>query len=160
MNDPKDQPSYFKKRYAEDPEFRARRQQVGNDYRRRRYADDPDYRSRCLRSCRNTRLKRLYGITVDDFDAAFAAQHGACACCHKTLGRVIRIDRHESGRVGLLCSPCFKLVGSLRHILEHASAFEAYFKKWNMTARLERHHALLRQLGRRPEQSKTEGRPS
>jgi hypothetical protein len=79
MNGPKDQPSYFKRRYAEDPEVRARRQQVGNADRRRRYADDPDYRSRCLRSCRNTRLKRRYGITVDDFDAAFAAQRGACA---------------------------------------------------------------------------------
>jgi hypothetical protein len=59
MNDPKDQRSYFKRRYAEDPEFRARRQQVCNDYRRRRYADDPDYRSRCLRSWRNTRLNQL-----------------------------------------------------------------------------------------------------
>jgi hypothetical protein len=157
MNDPTDQRSYFKKRHAEDPELRARRQQVGNDDRRRRYADDPDYRARCLRSCRNTRLQRLYGITVDDFDAAFAAQRSACACCRKKLGRVVRIDRHESGRVGLLCTPCFKQVDILRHVLEHAEAFEAYFKRWSMTTHLERHHALLRQLGRMPEQSKTAG---
>jgi Recombination endonuclease VII len=157
MSVPTDQCSYFKKRYAEDPEFRARRRQVGNDYRRRRYADDPDYRSRCLRSCRNTRLKRLYGITVDDFDAAFAAQRGACACCHKKLGRVVRIDRHENGRVGLLCNPCFKQVDILRHIVQHAGAFERYFRTRNMTVQLERHHALLRQFGRMPRQDKAEG---
>ena len=156
MKDPDDQRRYFKTRYAQDPEFRTHRQEVNNDYRRRRYADDPDYRGRCIRASRNAWLKRRYGITVDDYDAAFAAQHGACASCHTALGRVVRIDRTESGGVGLLCTPCFRNVATLRHILAHAGAFEAYFKQWNMTAQLERLHATLRRVGRMPGQNETE----
>jgi hypothetical protein len=160
MNDPEYKRRYFKARYAKDAEFRAHRQAVNNDYRRRRYAEDPEYRSRCRRSSRNSWLKRRYGITVNDFDAAFAAQHGACASCRETLGRVVRIDRAESGGVGLLCTPCSNDVATLRHILEHADGFEAYFKQWNMTDHLDRLHAMLRRFGRAPEQNKTQGHRS
>jgi hypothetical protein len=115
MSDAEYQRRYFKKRYAQDPEFRAHRKEVGNDYRRRRYADDPEFRSGCLRAARNSRLKQQYGITVDDYEAAFAPQRGACGCCHQKLGRVIRIDRPEGIGVALLCTPCIKRVAGQRN---------------------------------------------
>jgi hypothetical protein len=59
--------------------------------------------------------------------------------------------------VGCFATPCSNNVAPLRHVLEHAGGFEAYFKESNMTAQLEHLYALLRQLGRMPEQSKTEG---
>ena len=153
MTDSEYQRRYFQKRYAEDPEFRAHRKALGKDYRRRRYADDPDYRSNCLRAARNSRLKKQYGITVDDYEAAFVAQRGACGCCHQKLDRVIRIDRPEGIGVALLCTSCTRQVGILRHVLEHAEGFEACFKERGMTVQLERLHALQRRLGRRPGQN-------
>jgi hypothetical protein len=48
-------------------------------------------------------------------------------------------------------------VATLRHILAHAEGFEAYFKEWNMTAHLNRLHALLRRCGRTPGQRETGG---
>jgi hypothetical protein len=78
MSDPEHQRSYFKKRYAEDPEFRRRRREVNNDYWRRRSAGDPEWRAResarCAGANRNARLMRRHGITVDAFDAQLASQ--------------------------------------------------------------------------------------
>ena len=155
MNDPEYQRKYFKKRYAEDPEFRRHRQEVNNDYRRRRYASDPEWRARetarGARARRNKRLMRKYGITVDLYDAALASQHGACAVCHNKLGRIVRVDQSKTGRLlGLLCTQCFKHIEIQRHVLAHAQGFEAYFKEWNMTAHLSRLHSLLRLSGRLP----------
>jgi putative ABC transport system substrate-binding protein len=94
--------------------------------------------SRRRRSARNSRLKKQHGITLDQLEAQLAAQHGVCACCEEKLGRIVRIDRKADGTIGLLCTRCRKLVASLRHVREHAGAFEARFKEWGMTVELGR----------------------
>ncbi len=48
-----------------------------NAERRKRYAEDPEYRA--LISERNRRLR--YGLTGDDFRARLASQGGRCAVC-------------------------------------------------------------------------------
>jgi hypothetical protein len=80
-------------------------------------------RPRCREPARNKRLMRKHGIALCDLQAALAAQRGACACCGEKLGRVIHVDRHEQGGIGLLCPRCPELVAATRHIREHASAF-------------------------------------
>jgi len=61
---------------------------------------------------RQSRLRRDFGITVADFDAMQAKQHGVCAICSQPFGCSIRkrlcIDHdHKTGRVrGLLCFNC------------------------------------------------------
>jgi hypothetical protein len=156
MSDPEYQRSYFKKRYAEDPEFRRRRREVNNDYRRRRSAGDPEWRAResarCARANRNGRLMRRYGITVDAFDAQLASQHGACAACREKLCRIVRVDKRTDshGVFRLLCTRCTKHVETIRHVLAHARDFEAYVERWQETDALTRIHALLRQVGRMP----------
>jgi hypothetical protein len=153
MDNSEYQRNYFKQRYANDPEFRAHRKAVSNDYRRDRYANDPEFRATCVRSSRNSRLKKQHGITLDQLEAQLAAQHGACGCCGEKLGRVIRIDHQAAGMLGLLCSRCRKLVDSLRHVRAHADAFEAYMKKWGMTAQLGRFYDVMKIMGWTPAQS-------
>lgn len=70
----------------------------------------PEYR-------RAEALKRLYGITVDDYENILKAQGGGCAICGKKQGvekKRLAVDHsHKDRRVrGLLCHRCNKwLVG-------------------------------------------------
>ena len=159
MKNPQDRNRYLNKRYAEDVEFRERRKQCSRDFRAHKYATDPEWRAkesaRCTKASRNTRLKEQHGITLAQLEAQLAAQHGACGCCKQRLGRIIRIDHKADGTVGLLCSRCRKLVASLRHIREHATAFEAFFKKHGLTRQLALHHELMQIWGMKPAQNES-----
>jgi hypothetical protein len=145
MYDREYQRMYFKKRYAQDPEFRRHRREANNDYRRRRYASDPEYREREARAAR----ARRHGLIIADCEAMLASQNDACAVCGKALGPIVRVDKDpDSGAVaGLLCTPCANDVAMLWHVLAHAAGFEAYFRRWNMTAERRRLFWLSRLLG-------------
>lgn len=78
---------------------------------------------------RPSKLRRLYGITVADYDRMLAEQGGACALCRstnplagnrtyirngkETTRTVFDVDHdHRTGKVrGLLCTRCNRLVG-------------------------------------------------
>ena len=67
---------------------------------------------------RDQNLRRLYGITLKDYNNMFAEQEGCCACCgrHQTeFTRALAVDHcHESGQVrALLCTHCNTAYGSL-----------------------------------------------
>jgi hypothetical protein len=54
-------------------------------------------------------IKRLYGITLDIYDAMMIAQGGCCAICSTSLDEGhLHVDHdHETGEVrGLLCRSC------------------------------------------------------
>lgn len=77
-------------------------------YHRERLKRDPQY-------FRRSKLRRLYGIALEDFDAMLGHQHGLCAICGRPERRGIKdslaplvVDHdHRSGRVrGLLCHSC------------------------------------------------------
>jgi 5-methylcytosine-specific restriction endonuclease McrA len=59
-----------------------------------------------------SRLKRLYGLSVTEYDALLAAQNGKCAICGRDtanrLGHNLAVDHdHSTGEVrGLLCASC------------------------------------------------------
>ncbi len=58
---------------------------------------------------RAKRLKRLYGITVDDYNRMLKQQKGVCFICRRAPGtRRLAVDHdHKTGAVrGLLCSRC------------------------------------------------------
>jgi len=75
------------------------------------------------KSCHDTRmrgntLRRMYGITEDDYDEMYRAQRGCCWICgvhQSTLKRRLNVDHdHESGDVrALLCCNCNKGIGLL-----------------------------------------------
>lgn len=70
-------------------------------------------RARC-RNCDNetnraSKYKRLYGITVEQYDEMFEEQGGLCAICRKPpINYRLAVDHdHDTGAVrGLLCPPC------------------------------------------------------
>jgi Recombination endonuclease VII len=61
------------------------------------------------RNAKDLRLRRLYGISLDDYDNMLDDQGGRCAICLcRPRTRPLAVDHdHVTGRVrGLLCSRC------------------------------------------------------
>lgn len=78
------------------------------------------YRNRSCKDCcykraRNYRLKKLYGISAEDYDRLLVEQGDRCALCAASTDEAdaLVVDHeHASGRVrGLLCQPCNVAVG-------------------------------------------------
>lgn len=66
---------------------------------------------------RERRLRKLHGITLDDYDAMLKTQHRRCAICRKKPDkRVLVVDHnHSTGEVrGLLCNTCNRAIGLLK----------------------------------------------
>lgn len=67
-------------------------------------------------------LRLMYGLSVEDYQAAFARQNGVCAICHQAetsihprsqMVRNLSVDHdHETGAFrGLLCHSCNRALG-------------------------------------------------
>lgn len=93
-------------RYAIDPKAKVLRQLRAG----RRKQLDPEAQ-------RRAELKRLYGITLEDYVEMFKNQNGVCAICFKECKtkKSLSVDHnHESGKVrGLLCNACNRAIGML-----------------------------------------------
>lgn len=72
------------------------------------------YRSQEPNVRRDKSLQRLYGITLAQFSAMYAAQDGLCAICREL--EAVHVDHcHATGKVrGLLCSCCNTGIGQLK----------------------------------------------
>lgn len=59
------------------------------------------------------RLRRNFGITLEQYNTLLEQQKGKCAICGKMEWRALAVDHnHDDGRVrGLLCSVCNKNLG-------------------------------------------------
>lgn len=99
------------------------------------YLENPNY-------YKNKSLKKLYGMSNDDFVKLKAAQNGVCACCKKPETRINRrnpknpiselaVDHcHTTGKIrGLLCSKCNFAIGLvddnteiLKNLIEYLNA--------------------------------------
>jgi hypothetical protein len=78
---------------------------------------DPTLRARYDRS---SNLMRLYGLSLDEYDALATKQGGVCAICGeppvKGGGKRLVVDHdHQTGWIrGLLCGSCNVAIGYLR----------------------------------------------
>ena len=115
-----------RKRYAEDPEYRARKlasnmayywRQCGelNAQRREKRSADPEFRERLLERQNERRHMLVYGLSREDYQRMLIAQNGACAICHRKSKRRLCVDHcHITGEVrGLLCHNCNTALGLL-----------------------------------------------
>lgn len=138
---------YRRNRYATDPVYRQTvlernrkaRAERGADWeaiRRLKRATDPEWREkqnakRRGRCQRNDQLKRLYGITLDEYNKMLAHQGGCCAICMETASSRLHVDHcHSTGKVrGLLCSKCNTGLGAYRDNTELLKAAVDYLEK-------------------------------
>lgn len=62
------------------------------------------------RSARNCMLKRVYGISIDQYETMLITQNGKCALCYRlpAPNRSLHLDHdHSTGRIrALLCAEC------------------------------------------------------
>lgn len=78
------------------------------------------------------RLKKYYGITVEQFEAMYSAQDGTCKICNRACpsGRRLSVDHdHSNGQIrGLLCMKCNKGLGSFEDNKENMARAISYLK--------------------------------
>ena len=87
----------------------------------------------------DARLKRKFGITLEDYNAMFALQKGSCAVCgtkqkikdkHGNLRRLAVDHDHKTGKVRqLLCSPCNTSIGLIKENVKTLNKMIEYIKK-------------------------------
>lgn len=94
--------------------------------RRKDYLSEEERRDRARRK----RLAKLYGLTLEDFDAILARQGHACAICRRAPESGPVVDHcHETGRVrGILCGPCNSGMGQLGDSPSRLLAAAAYLQ--------------------------------
>src|SRR5262245_25684233 len=96
--------------------YRETNKEKISEYARHKWRTDPDHREkhrvRTRRSQRKMVFKRVYGISLEDYDVMFERQGGACAICKRT-GVTLCVDHcHLTGEVrGLLCIRCNSAIG-------------------------------------------------
>jgi hypothetical protein len=135
-----------KKKYASDPEFRAKKLAYAKAYReanrekrrayiRHRYATDAEFRAKKKereRKREHARTCRRYGISVEQFDEMFARQHGACGICERPFQHTPHIDHdHATHTVrGLLCNMCNLGLGHFEDNPTFLRNAARYLERW------------------------------
>jgi len=81
-------------------------------------------------------LKRLYNITVEEYDKIYSLQGGCCAICgvhQKDLKYRLHVDHnHTTGQVrGLLCRMCNTLLGNCKEDIITLQAASNYINYWS-----------------------------
>jgi hypothetical protein len=138
-----------RQRYAEDPEyreavlernraFRAAHREELNARARQTYAEDDGYAEKRRKWLsgnkgyrREERLKQVYKLSLQDYEAMVAQQGGVCRICKTKPARPLFVDHcHASGRVrGLLCHPCNAALGFMRDDPVIAAAATDYLRE-------------------------------
>jgi len=120
-----------RKAYAENDEYRARRRLTGNKWYRR-----------------EERLKQVYGLSLQDYEAMVAQQGGVCRICKTQPARPLFVDHsHASGRVrGLLCHPCNAALGFMRDDPVIAAAAAEYLREAKREDEASQMHTADRKL--------------
>jgi len=98
--------------------WRKRNKQEINAKQRLKWATmDPAARQRAIDLIHGARLKRLYGITLEQYNALLVEQKGRCAICRKKPKpkRRLHVDHCHRRQVvrGLLCGKCNQALGLL-----------------------------------------------
>jgi len=82
---------------------------------------------------RRAKLKRLFGITPEDYDRMFAEQRGVCGICGSASpdGRRLHVDHdHTSNKVrGLLCHDCNRGLGIFKDSAARLERAVRYLKR-------------------------------
>jgi len=101
--------------YKNNPE----KQKIKNDKQkenRKKFYNTPEG----IISSRKAHLKKMYNITLEEYDILLEKQNGVCAICFgketSYRNEVLSVDHnHETGKIrGLLCNTCNRAIGLLK----------------------------------------------
>lgn len=94
-------------------------------------------KDRYAASCRQTHMKKKYGLGIDSYESMLSSQNGLCAICGNLETAIINgkiknlcIDHdHVTGKIrGLLCQNCNQMIGHGQDNSEILEAGAAYLK--------------------------------
>jgi hypothetical protein len=106
-------------------EWRSRNLVKSNEQARAYRARNPD-------QVRSSNLKKIYGITLDQFNDLFLSQGSKCAICKgdASNGKNWHVDHcHQTGRIrGILCHPCNLMIGHAGDDVERLLLSVEYLK--------------------------------
>ena len=87
---------------------------------------------------KDSSLKRLYNISIEDYNQMFSNQNGCCAICKRhqsEFKKALAVDHdHKTGQVrGLLCSGCNLALGNAEDSIEILSSAIQYLTQSQST---------------------------
>jgi hypothetical protein len=93
--------------------------------KRKKYKDNPD-------TNKDLKLRRAYGISLEEYKNLLKKQDGVCAICEKNCssGRMLCVDHdHKTNTVrGLLCVNCNRAIGNLKDNINLLTRMIKYLK--------------------------------
>jgi hypothetical protein len=87
------------------------------EYKRSYHQKNPEQYQKHIEISRNSRLKRVFGITQDEYECLLKSQEGVCAICKLGPNGIrLAVDHnHKTGQVrGLLCITCNTGIGMFK----------------------------------------------
>jgi hypothetical protein len=131
----------FGRRFKDKPTLKARCKACDRDYQTKWLSVPANYRRaqkswlkagsdpESKRRRRDRQLKRLYGLTLDEWENNYRKQRGKCAICLRKK-RLLTDHDHRTGRFrGLLCYSCNSGIGllgdsvpNIRRLLKYLAA--------------------------------------
>lgn len=111
--------------------------QCRSTWNKKAYSEDPGRRERS----REKSIKKIYGITLHDYNEMALKQNFTCQICKKGSTEVDKkynrvrklvIDHdHKTGKIrGLLCGPCNRALGGFSEQMETILAAIVYLNKY------------------------------
>lgn len=107
--------------------WRAKNPEKQNEYNKRDYQRR---KAQFVEWNRSRSLKRLYGLTIEQYEEMYRSQNGCCAICGgiNVAGRRLAVDHcHKTNRVrALLCNTCNTTIGTAKenpNILQQCIAY-------------------------------------
>ncbi len=99
--------------------------------------------NKCKKRRRSGELRRLYGITLEEYNRMLAAQDGVCWICKGIVtskkGNLLVDHCHKTGKVrGLLCTKCNAGIGGLGDSIEMLERAIEYLKTFTDIKETER----------------------
>lgn len=73
-----------------------------------------EYRKKYPARVKNATLRKMYGITLEEYNRMLTAQNNVCAICKSAPDKIaLAVDHcHSTGKIrGLLCANCNKILG-------------------------------------------------
>lgn len=98
-------------------------------YQAKRRKELPDYQ-------RSRYLKRLYGLTIEQYRAMFKKQNGRCVLCDMESKRALAVDHnHKTMQMReLLCGSCNALIGFAKENVNILARSILYLQKHELVA--------------------------